>query len=81
MSAQTSKDDLPRQISYSVRQASEATGIAESTIRQLVREGHLAARYLGSKILVDAASLWRYYQSLPSERPAERDTALNKGVA
>ena len=81
MTARSSKEDLPRQISYNVHQASEATGIAESTIRQLVREGHIAARYLGSKILVDAASLERYYRALPSERQVERDVAANRGVA
>lgn len=75
----TAGADFLRQISYSVRQASEATGIAESTIRQLVREGHLAARYLGSKILVDAVDLDRYYRSLPSERQVEREVAANRG--
>lgn len=67
-------------ISYSVQQAHEATGIAESTLRQLVRHGHLAARYLGSKILIDADDLVRYYRSLPSERQVEREVAANRGA-
>ncbi len=80
MSARRHQDDLPRQISYSVQQASAATGIAETTIRQMVREGNLAARYLGSKILVDAADLERVYYSLPSERQVEREFTSNRGA-
>jgi len=81
MTARHADGALPHQISYSVQQAAAATGIAESTIRQLVRDGHLAARYLGSKILVDAADLERYYRALPSERQVEREVAANRGVA
>lgn len=80
MNARQRQEDLPRQISYSVQQASAATGIAESTIRQMVREGNLAARYLGSKILVDAADLERVYYSLPSERQVEREFTSNRGA-
>lgn len=75
------KPELPKQISYNVRQAFEASGIAESTLRRLVREGRIAARYMGSTILIDAASLARYYRSLPSERQVEREVAANRGRA
>ncbi|MFR9773169.1 helix-turn-helix domain-containing protein [Nocardia sp. SC052] len=67
----------PVQISYNVRQAAEATGIAEYTLRKLVRECKIAARYHGASILIDAKSLERYYQSLPSERQVERECAAN----
>lgn len=60
---------VAQQISYSPKQAAVATGLGESTIRRLVREGKIAARFFGSSILVDAASLDRFYHSLPSERP------------
>ncbi len=69
-----------RQISYNVRQAHEATGIGESTLRQLVRKGHLAARYMGTTILIDADDLERFYNSLPSEKQVDRDVAANRGA-
>lgn len=74
-------DTVLQQISYNVKQAAEATGLAESTIRRLVREGLIAARYHGSTILIDADDLARYYRSLPSERQVERDCAANRGAA
>ncbi|WP_330253034.1 helix-turn-helix domain-containing protein [Nocardia sp. NBC_00565] len=70
-----------QQISYNVRQAHLATGIGESTLRKLVREGHLAARYLGSTLLIDADDLKRLFASLPSEKQVDRDVAANRGVA
>ncbi|MFF0546902.1 helix-turn-helix domain-containing protein [Nocardia thailandica] len=74
-------EDFPRQISYNTRTASEATGIAESTLRKLVREGKIAARYLGATILIDAADLARFYRSLPSERQVDVECAANRGRA
>lgn len=73
--------DQPQQISYNVRQAFEATGIAESTLRRLVRQSKIAARYMGSTILIDAESLARYYRALPSERQVDREVAANRGDA
>ncbi|WP_280499419.1 helix-turn-helix domain-containing protein [Nocardia cyriacigeorgica] len=70
-----------QQISYNVKQAAEATGMSEWTIRKLVRENKLAARYNGSQILVDAESLATYYRSLPSERQVERECAANRRTA
>jgi hypothetical protein len=75
------KSELPQQISYNVRQAFEATGIAETTLRRLVRESKLAARYMGQTILIDADSLARYYRALPSERQVDREVAANRGDA
>ncbi|NNH73828.1 helix-turn-helix domain-containing protein [Nocardia uniformis] len=63
-----------------MHQAYEATGIGESTLRSLVRQGHLAARYYGSRVLIDAESLRRYYNSLPSERQVDREVAANRGM-
>lgn len=70
-----------QQISYNVKQAAEATGMSEWTIRDLVRKHKLAARYNGSQILVDAESLASYYRSLPSERQVERECAANRRTA
>lgn len=80
MSTRRNDRDALQQISYNVRQAHEATGIGESTLRSLVRKGHLAARYLGSTLLIDAEDLMRFYSSLPSERQVERDVAANRGA-
>ncbi|MFE3105970.1 helix-turn-helix domain-containing protein [Nocardia tengchongensis] len=71
----------PQQISYNTRQAAEATGIAESTLRRLVREGKVAARYFGATVLIDAESLAQFYRSLPSERQVERECAANRRIA
>ncbi|MGW4126272.1 helix-turn-helix domain-containing protein [Nocardia sp. NPDC004711] len=71
----------PQQISYNTRQAAEATGIAESTLRKLVRDGLIAARYYGSTISIDAEDLARFYRSLPSERQVERECAANRRIA
>ena len=74
----TDTEPVPAQISYSVAQAAAATGMSEWTIRKLVREHKLAARYNGSQILIDADSLKSLYDSLPSERQIERECAANR---
>lgn len=71
---------LLHRISYNVRQAHEATGIGESTLRKLVRQGLLAARYLNSTLLIDAEDLKRFYDNLPSERQVDREVAANRGA-
>ncbi|WP_040815095.1 helix-turn-helix domain-containing protein [Nocardia concava] len=68
----------PVQISYNTKQAADATGIAESTIRQLVRKGQIACRYLGSTLLIDAEDLQRFYRNLPSEKQVDRECAANR---
>ncbi|MFC9892140.1 hypothetical protein ACFVMC_00460 [Nocardia sp. NPDC127579] len=77
----SAKFDQPQQISYNVRQAFEATGISEPSLRRLVREAKIAARYFGSTILIDAESLAGYVRSLPSERQIDRECAANRGAA
>ncbi|MDE1673740.1 MULTISPECIES: helix-turn-helix domain-containing protein [Nocardia] len=59
-------DSGPRQISYSPKQLADATGLAEYTIQRLVREGQLAARKYGRKLLIDAESARLWVESLPS---------------
>ncbi|PPJ31870.1 hypothetical protein C5E45_32795 [Nocardia nova] len=76
-----STEPMPEQISYSVESASVATGISESRIRRLVREGKLAARYLGATVLIDAESLRALYNSLPSQKQVDREVAANRDVA
>lgn len=80
MTASHLKGTALQQISYNVRQAHEATGIGESTLRKLIREGMIAARYLGSTLLIDAKDLQRFYDSLPSEKQVEREVAANRGA-
>ncbi|WP_024801159.1 helix-turn-helix domain-containing protein [Nocardia sp. BMG51109] len=70
----------PQQISYNIRQAHQVTGIGESTLRRLVRQGLLAARYLNSTILIDAEDLERFSRSLPSEKQVLRDVAANRSL-
>jgi hypothetical protein len=73
---------VPQQISYNVKQASAATGLSDYAIRHAIREGKLAARYLGDKILIEAESLVLFIRSLPSERQVHRDcAATERGVA
>lgn len=72
-------DDLPRQISYSVKLAARASGMSEHRIRQLVREHKLAARYDGATVLIVARSLDAYIEQLPSTRQVERVCAANGG--
>lgn len=76
-----SAPEFPHQISYNTKQAAEVTGIAESTIRQLVRKGSIACRYLGATLLIDAEDLQRFYRNLPSERQVDRECAANRGAA
>lgn len=74
-------DATLQQISYNVRQAHLVTGIGESTLRKLVREGRLAARYLGTTVLIDAEDLMRFFASLPSEKQVDHDVAANREIA
>lgn len=52
-------------IAYSVQEASEATSMSVSMIRQLIRESKLPARRQGTKILISGDDLKAYIESLP----------------
>lgn len=54
---------------YNVTEASEATGIAVTKIKELVRRGEIAAKYAGKDILILPAELERWVNSLPDQRP------------
>ena len=67
-----------RPLAYSPAQAAQVLPIAESSIRRLVREGKIHARYFGSSILIDADALTAFYHSLPTEKQVERECAANR---
>ncbi|WP_433597900.1 helix-turn-helix domain-containing protein [Nocardia sp. CA-135953] len=70
-----------RPLAYTPAQATQIVPIAESSVRRLVREGKLAARYYGSAVLIDAVSLESFWRSLPSERQVDRECAANRRAA
>lgn len=76
--ARVDPEFVPKQISYSTEQAHHATGISVWKLRRLIRDGLLAARYLGDTVLIDAEDLQRLYDSLPSTRQVQRDCAANE---
>ena len=57
---------------YTPRAAADAVGLSESTIRTLIRENTLPAKYYGSgprkTVLIRAADLQAWVDSLPDER-------------
>lgn len=55
-------------IAYDYEGAAAAIGVAPSKVRALVRDGQLAARYLGKDVLIEHDELVEYVRSLPSER-------------
>lgn len=75
-------DQAPQQISYNLRQAAAATGLGESTLREIIRKAILPARHHGATPLIPADALAAFYRSLPSERQVDRsDVAANRKVA
>ena len=60
-------------VSYSVAGAAAATGLAPRTIRRLIADGDLPARYYGKgatrTALIPAASLAAWFQALPETKP------------
>lgn len=55
-------------VSYSLAGAAEATGLAPTKLRALIRRNDLVARYAGKDILIERDELERYIGSLPTER-------------
>lgn len=60
------------EISMSIRQASDATGLSESTIRKAInlypKSGGLCAKYLGVKIIIKVDDLKAWIDSLEAAR-------------
>lgn len=57
-------------LSYSVREAADATGLSVDTIRAAIRTGRLEARYPTSKGVILATELDRWLEAAPTH--AER---------
>jgi excisionase family DNA binding protein len=57
---------LDNAIALSPAAAAAALGLSKRTISRLIAAGTLEARKAGKRTLVDAASLRRYYASLPT---------------
>lgn len=57
-------------VSYNMAGAVAASGIGESTIKAAIRDNDLIAHYVGNKLVIRAADLDDWIQSLPTERRA-----------
>lgn len=55
-------------VSYNMAGAISATGIGETTIKAAIRDNELIAHYVGNKLVIRAADLDDWIQSLPTER-------------
>ncbi len=57
-------------VSYSMAGAIAATGIGETTLKAAIANNDLVAHYVGTKLVIRAADLDEWIQSLPTERSA-----------
>jgi len=57
-----------RKRGYTYKEAGAYLGMSETYVKRLVAANVLAARYQGSKPVIDEAELDRYFDSLPFER-------------
>ncbi|MBP0493992.1 hypothetical protein [Roseomonas indoligenes] len=58
----------PEKIAFTVAEAVASTGIGRTRIFELIKEGQLEARKLGSKTLIPAPSLRSLVDGLPIAR-------------
>lgn len=59
-------------VSYDIPGAAMATGLSETTLRDAVRRGDLAAHYSGTKPVIEREELRAFILALPSERRPRR---------
>ncbi|HSV37505.1 MAG TPA: helix-turn-helix domain-containing protein [Nocardioidaceae bacterium] len=64
-----SKLALPA-VAFNMAGAIATSGIGETTIKTAIRENELIAHYVGNKLVIRAADLDDWIQSLPTERAA-----------
>lgn len=57
-------DELDTKLSYSVKEAAEATGLCEKTIRSKIRAGELAAAYVGTKIIIPRFAIEQWLRAI-----------------
>lgn len=55
-------------VSYSLREAAEATGVSVDTIKRAIRAGNLVPRYVTSKGVIFADELRAWVENSPTER-------------
>jgi excisionase family DNA binding protein len=55
----------PAKLSYRIPEAVAATGIARSSLYEVIKAGDLKTRKLGARTLIDRAELERFIASLP----------------
>lgn len=55
-------------VSYNLAGAMAATGVGETTIKTAIANDDLVAHYVGTKLIIRAADLDDWIQSLPTER-------------
>lgn len=58
-------------ISYSVQNAAAAVGISRAYLYQLIGEGKIVARKIGSRTVIPADELRRFVNSQPAFVPGE----------
>ncbi|MDI6912197.1 helix-turn-helix domain-containing protein [Nocardioides sp.] len=63
-------------VSYGMAGAVAASGIGETSIKRAIADGELVGHYLGRKIVIRAADLDEWVQSLPTESPRERPVQI-----
>ncbi|QJP14816.1 helix-turn-helix domain-containing protein [Starkeya sp. ORNL1] len=61
------------QISYTISEASKATGIGRTTLFEAMKSGELPARKLGVKNLILACDLEAYIKSRPTRLPSRNE--------
>lgn len=59
---------MAARLAYTIPEAAAAVGLSERTIRDAIRRGDIAPRYLGSKPIIPAEELHDWLLSLPTER-------------
>jgi excisionase family DNA binding protein len=62
---------------FSIREVMARTGIGRNRIYQLIREGRLTAKKLGTKTVIVASDLQSFLDSLPA-MPSVRDPAAQR---
>lgn len=65
-------------IAYSIREASEVSGLSPATIHKLCNEGRLTRRKVGKRTFILADDLETFFLSCPQER-YHRISAMDAG--
>lgn len=58
-------DTTPKPLLYGINDAAKVLGVGRSTIYRMIHEGTLEARQFGSRILIPAAAIEAFAETLP----------------